>query len=217
MPAIAMWLLRLASPLAPRSARSEWHSRWSSRLVNLWILVERGELALDARAETAGLLRAAAANAFWLRFNRAGLRYWVRGPSFIVVCACAALVLLAVLSHGFAATRAIVSAAIEWQIDPRHLRYDPRGDIVVGHVVPIAMALTIGAVLVLIGRLSLGRCGWRYWMFLSVKIVSVMLLVPLLWLEGGAVLWRRSPTKRCAPGSPASDPRWHFWADSVSP
>jgi hypothetical protein len=160
-------------------------------LQNLGILVDRGELALNARAETVRLLRAAALAAFWLRFTRAGLRYWVRGPGFVMAGGAAALAALAVLSRGFAATRAIVNAAIEWRIDPRPIRYDPRGDIVVAHVVPIAMALAIGAVLVLIGRLSLGRCGWRYWLFLAVKIALVMLLVPLLWLEGGAALWRQ--------------------------
>jgi hypothetical protein len=196
-PVIAIWLLRLASCLAPQPARREWHSRWKCRLVNLWILVERGELALNPRAETVFLIRAALANAFWLRFNRAGLRYWVRGPGFVVTGAAFALLLLAVLSRGFAATRAVISAAIEWQVDPlnpldpRQMRYDPRGDVVVAHVVPIAMALMIGVVLVLIGRLSLGHCGWRYWLFLVVKVAGVTVLVPLLWLEGGAALWRQ--------------------------
>ena len=193
MPAIAMWLLRLARPLAPRPARAEWYSRWSSRLVNLWILAERGELARNAKAETLWLLRAAIAGAFWLRFNRVGLRYWTRGPGFVVTGSIAALVLLGVLSRGFAATRALINAAIEWQIEPRSMRYDPRGDLVVGHVVPIAMALAVGVMLVLIGRLSLVRCGWRYWVFLSAKIVAVMVLVPLLWMEGDAVLWRQIP------------------------
>ncbi|HEY1496324.1 MAG TPA: hypothetical protein VGF49_17350 [Candidatus Solibacter sp.] len=188
--AVGLWLLQLAGRLAPQGARREWHSRWSTRLVNLWILVERGELALNARAETFWLLRAAVANAFWLRFTRAGVRYWVRGPGFIAAGAGIAMLLLALFSRGFAATRSVVNAAIEWRIDPRQIRYDPRGDIVVAHVVPIAMALAIGAVLVLIGRLSLGHCGWRYWTFLTFKLVAAMVLVPLLWLEGGAALWR---------------------------
>jgi hypothetical protein len=188
---VAVWLLRVVSYLAPYAARAEWHALWSSRLSSLWILVGRGELALNARSETLLLLRDALATAFWLRFNRAGLRYWVRGPGFVATASVAALGLLAALSHGFAATRAVVNAAIEWQIDKHYAVYDPRGDVVVGHVVPIGMALVIGVQLVLIGRLSLGRCGWRYWLFLSMKILAVMVLVPLLWMEGGAALWRQ--------------------------
>jgi len=190
MLAIAMWLLHVAERLAPAAARREWHSTWRSRLVNLWILVERGELPIDPRTETLWLLRAAFADAFWLRFSRTGLRNWIRGPGFIAFAAITGLILLAILSDGFSATRAVIYTAIEWQLDPRYIRYDPRGDLVVAHVVPIAMALGVGAALVLIGRLSLGNCGWRYWLFLSLKLVSVMVLVPLLWLEGGAVLWR---------------------------
>jgi hypothetical protein len=188
--AAALGILRLACLLAPRSARREWHTCWSSRLVNLWVLVERGELTLNPRSETLWLLRAALANAFWLRFNRAGLRDWVRGPGFIVASAALAVLVLALLSHGLAATRAFVSATIEFQFDPPVIRYDPRRDFVVAHLIPIAMAFSIGIVLVLIGKRSLGRFGWRYWLFLSVKILSVIALVPLLWLEGGAVLWR---------------------------
>jgi hypothetical protein len=54
---------------------------------------------------------------------------------------------------------------------------------------PIVLALAIGSTLVAIGRLSLGRYGWRYWLYLAVKIVSVIVLVPLLWIEGSRWLW----------------------------
>ena len=94
------------------------------------------------------------------------------------------------------ATRSFVSAAIYWNIESmefiglRHLRYDPPlGDQVVGRVVPIALALAIGAALVAIGRLSLGRYGWRYWLYLALKIVGVIVLIPLLWIEGSRFLW----------------------------
>ncbi len=97
--------------------------------------------------------------------------------------------LLALLSRGFQATRSIVDAAIEWNIEPRQLRYDPRGDLVVAHVIPLVLALAIGAALVAIGRLSLGRHGWRYWTYLAAKIAAVIVLVPLLWIEGSRWLW----------------------------
>jgi hypothetical protein len=53
---------------------------------------------------------------------------------------------------------------------------------------PILLALAAGVVLVAIGRLSLHRHGRRYWSFLLLKTISVMVIVPLLWIEGGAVL-----------------------------
>ena len=169
--------------------RNEWRKCWYSRLCSLCILVERGEVAGRDRAELMLLCRDALSNAFWLRFNRAGLRHWTLGPQFVMAMAAAGALLLALLSRGFQATRSIIDAAIEWNIEPRQLRYDPRGDLVVGHVVPIVLALAIGSALVAIGRLSLGRYGWRYWLFLAAKIVSVIVLVPLLWIEGSRWLW----------------------------
>jgi hypothetical protein len=178
----------MAGRLAPPAVRHEFCRLWNSRLVNLCILVDRGEVAGD-RGELMLLCHDALTNAFWLRFNRAGLRRWTLGPQFVVTLAAVGALLLALLSHGFQVTRSIVYAAIEWKIEPRQLRYDPRGDLVVGHVVPIVLALAIGAVLVAIGRLSLGRYGWRYWLYLSVKIVAVIVLIPLLWIEGSRWLW----------------------------
>jgi hypothetical protein len=49
--------------------------------------------------------------------------------------------------------------------------------------------MAIGAALVAIGRLSLGRYGWRYWLYLVYKIAAVTVLVPLLWIEGSRWLW----------------------------
>jgi hypothetical protein len=188
-PALCRWLLRIAGRLAPPALRNEWRNCWYSRLCCLCILVERGEVAGRDRHELMLLCRDALSNAFWLRFNRAGLRHWTLGPQFVMAAAAAGALLLALLSRGFQATRSIIDAAIEWNIEPRQLRYDPRGDLVVGHVVPIVLALAIGSALVAIGRLSLGRYGWRYWLFLTVKIVAVIVLVPLLWIEGSRWLW----------------------------
>ena len=194
-PTLCRWLLRIAGRLAPPPLRLEFRKRWNSRLSNLCILVDRGEVAGRDGAELALLCRDALSNAFWLRFSRAGLRRWTLGPQFVMALAVAGALLLALLSRGFQATRSIVDAAIEWNIEPlwtiapQYPRYDPRGDLVVGHAVPIVLALAIGAALVAIGRLSLGRYGWRYWLFLIVKIASVIVLVPLLWIEGSRWLW----------------------------
>jgi len=188
-PTLCRWLLRIAGRLAPPALRHEWRKCWYSRLSNLCILVDRGEVAGRDRAELMLLCRDALSNAFWLRFSRAGLRRWTLGPHFVMTLIMVCASLLALLSHGFRATRSIVDAAIEWKNEPRQLRYDPRGDLVVGHVVPIVLALAIGAALVAIGRLSLGRYGWRYWCYLAVKIVAVIVLVPLVWIEGSRWLW----------------------------
>ena len=188
-PTLCRGWLRIAGRLAPPALRQEWRKCWYSRLVNLCILVDRGEVAGRDRAELMLLCSDAMSNAFWLRFNRAGLRYWAQGPQFVMTLAAAGGVLLALLSRGFQATRSIVDAAIEWNIEPRQLRYDPRGDLVVAHVVPLVLALAIGSALVAIGRLSLGRYGWRYWAYLAAKIAAVIVLVPLLWIEGSRWLW----------------------------
>ncbi len=195
-PTLCRWLLRMASRLAPPAVRHEFRKLWNSRLSSLCTLVDRGEVAGRDRAELMLLCRDALSNAFWLRFNRAGFHRWTLGPQFGMALAAAGALLLALLSHGFQATRSIVSAAIYWNLEPmefighRHLRYDPPlGDLVVGHVVPIVMALAIGASLVAIGRLSLGRYGWRYWLYLAVKIGAVIVLVPLVWIEGSRWLW----------------------------
>ena len=196
-PTLCRWLLALAGRLAPPAMRQEFRKRWDSRLVNLCILVDRGEVAGRDRAELLQLCSDAVANAFWLRFNRAGLRRWTLGPQFVMALAAAAALVMALLTHGFQGTRSVIAAAIYWSVEPiyfkvgsRIIRYAPHGNLVVGFGVPIVLALSIGAALVGIGRLSLGRYGWRYWMYLTVKIAAIIVLVPLAWIEGTHWLWR---------------------------
>jgi len=188
---VCLWLLRAAAWLAPAAGRAEWNARWSSRLWNLWILVERGELAAHASTETARLCHDAIVAAFWMRFNRASFHRWLRGPGSVLTAGGVALALLALLSRGFSGARQVVLTAIEWKVDklaPRLMKYDPRGDFVVAHVVPLAMALMIGAVLALICGRSLRRSGWKYWVFLAAKLFLVTVLVPLTWIETGGAL-----------------------------
>jgi hypothetical protein len=187
-PWLAVWLLRIGERLAPPPVRAEWRTLWHARLENLWILAGRGELIVDAPAETIRLCEDAVANAFWGRFERAKVLRWVRGPGMIMALAGAALVVLAMLSRGFQATRGVIHTAIEWKIDPHTLRVDPRADLLVATFVPILLALTVGVVLMAIGRLSVGRYGWRYWLFLLGKLASVMVIVPLVWVEGNSAL-----------------------------
>ena len=187
-PFVCLWLLRAFAWLAPADGRAEWNTRWSSRLWNLWVLVERGELAARASTETALLCRDAIAAAFWMRFNRASLRHWLHGPMSLLSAGVAALALLALVSRGFAGTREVVHITIQWAIDPRYVRYDPRADLVVAHLVPVVMALLVGAAVVSLGGRRLGHSGWKYWAFLGAKLLLVTLLLPLVWIEGGAAL-----------------------------
>ena len=187
-PLLCLWLLRAAARLAPEEDRAEWNARWSSRLWNLWILAGRGELGARAPAESARLCRDAIAAAFWMRFNHATVRRWLRGPGAVLTAGGAALIVLALVSRGFATTRQVLYTAVEWYIEPRHLKYDPRADLVVAHFVPLLMALLVGAVVVLLGRRSLGRAGWRYWLYLAAKLLLVTLLLPELWIEGGGAM-----------------------------
>ncbi|HTS66463.1 MAG TPA: hypothetical protein VMH28_30775 [Candidatus Acidoferrales bacterium] len=190
-PVMWLWLMRAAARIAPADGRAEWNARWSVRLWNLWVLVDRGELAARASTETARLCGDAIAAAFWMRFNRASLRRWLRGPRSVLTAGGAALVLLALFSHGFRATRELVLTIIDWKTDrlaPKLMRYDPRGDFVVAHIVPIGMALMVGMAIALLARRSLPRCGWRFRLFLWAKLLLVTLLVPLAWIEGGGFL-----------------------------
>lgn len=193
--ALAVWVLRLAALVAPAQARDPFRARWLSRLRHLRILVDRGELPERAHIATLRLCRDAASAAVWLRLPRAGVARWMRGPAPVMAAAGLALAVVAVATAGFRATRSVIYTTIEWKIDPRTLRYDPRGDVVIAHFVPVLLALTVGAVLVAIGRLSLGRHGWRYWLFLLAKIAAVTLVIPLVWIEGGAALREHIPNR----------------------
>jgi hypothetical protein len=187
-PALAIWLLRAAAGLAPQAERQAWRDLWITRLENLWVLAERGELPAHAPAETARLCHDAISRAFWMRFERPRVLHWMQGPAFVLTLAGAALVLLGILSRGFQGTRSVINTAIEWKIEPRAMRYDPRADLVVATFLPILLAITVGVILMLIGRSSLGRYGWKYWLYLAGKIASIMAILPLVWIEGNAAL-----------------------------
>jgi hypothetical protein len=187
-PLLAVWFLRAAARLAPEPARAEWRELWMSRLENLWILAARGELPIQAPRETVLLCADAAARAFWLRFERTRVMQWLRGPAAVLWAAAASLGVLTILSRAYQGTRSVIYTFIAWKTEPRTLRYDARADLVVGHFVPLLFALTIGAALIAIGRLSLGRYGWRYWAYLAGKLLAVLTLLPLIWIEGNAAL-----------------------------
>jgi hypothetical protein len=201
-PRLWRWLIYAAGWMAPAGTRADWRSRWDSRLQNLCILIERGEVPAHLSGHASMLCRDACANAFRLRFSQTDWRSWPRSPGFVMLAAAATLAVTAVCTHGFANTRALIDAALSWAEYPvprlpnmARAPYDPRADRVIAHLVPLMLALATSVVLVLISRLSLGRYGWRYRLFLAGKTAAVMAIVPVLWIEGGAALRARIPNQ----------------------
>jgi hypothetical protein len=177
----------MASWLVPRRARPVWHARWASSLQSWWILVERGELIRGAAALMARTIRVAFIDAFWLRFNRAYLAYWMRGPGAVLLAAACALAVTAVFTRGFTVTRTLIDMAAGHPSRRILSNEGPTGTLI-AYTVPIVFALAAGVVLAVIRRLSLRRSGWRYASFLALKTTSVLVLVTLLWIEGGTAI-----------------------------
>lgn len=188
MPPLAFrCLIRLASWMVPWRARTAWHARWSSGLRDWWVLVERGELIRGAAALMARTIRTAFADAFWLRFNRTYLAYWVRGPAFLLFIATSILVLTAALTRGFAVTRTLIEMALGHPAARILPSEGPTGTLI-AYTGPIVFALVAGIVLAVVRRPSLQRNGWRYGLFLAAKTGLLLVTVALLWIEGGTAL-----------------------------
>ncbi|HVP47063.1 MAG TPA: hypothetical protein VMT32_10790 [Bryobacteraceae bacterium] len=188
LPAGYRWFLRLTSWMAPRRTRSGWHAKWSASLRNWWILTERGELASGVSEQLAEQCRGALADAFWLRFSKAALHRWVRGPGFVVISTATILVLMGVCTNGFAVTRGLIRIARDLHAQPRMMPSGAQEGALIAYGFPIVFALATGIVLVLIERLPPHTRGWRYWSFLIFKTLAAMAIVPLLWIEGGAAI-----------------------------
>ncbi len=175
--------------MAPSHARPAWRAEWDAGLRSLWTLVERGEFALDWPVRLAAFSRDALVSAFWLRFTRADLLRWVRGPVCLLACCAALLLLSAILTHGFAVTRSLIHTARAWHRFPVPAgMYDPRLNRMVLYSMPIATALAAGVALAAIGRRSMRPGSSRYWWFFAAKSVLVMTIASLWWIEGGALL-----------------------------
>jgi hypothetical protein len=177
-------LLRAASWLAPARSRSAWLTSRFAELFDWWYLVERGEPVRDGGAT---LCRRAFADAWSERFGDSDPRHWFRAPMFVPIAAAASLLVLALASHGFAATRHLMDIARDM-----HGRavtgYDARGDRLAVYIGPIFLALTTGLSVLAAGCFTLRARGWRYWTFLFFKALVVMVLLPLVWVELGTTL-----------------------------
>jgi len=187
VPVLARWLIRLAAGMVPRPQRAEWRARWGSGLREWWVLIERGELIYLGAAQIVMYCRPAFAEAFWLRFNRQGLRALVRSPLCPLATLAAAVAAAGVLTHGFSATRTLLASAQTW-----HSGLSPsREDFLVGHVFSLAFGLAIGMGVAAFQRLPLRWYGWHYWSYFLLKTASVFLATAVLWIEGGAAVRAR--------------------------
>src|SRR5260370_41332401 len=88
-PTLCRWWLRIAGRLAPPALRQEWRKCWYSRLVNLCILVDRGEVAGRGPAAFMLVCSDALPQAFLLRLNCARLPHWTPRPPVVMGLAAA--------------------------------------------------------------------------------------------------------------------------------
>jgi len=103
-PVLYRGLLRAASWLVPVRARNTWHAKWDSVLSNAWILTERGEL---ERSVLMRCGRDCLCDVLYGRVSKQELRHEVRSPRIILAAGFLMLALVALLSYGFAGTRAL--------------------------------------------------------------------------------------------------------------
>jgi hypothetical protein len=198
-PLLCRVLIRVASRFAPRHGRLEWRARWTGELRNWQLLVERGELVGE---DGGALCRRAFADALGERFGGMDFRQIVRSPWFVPAAIVVFAALLCAFSHGFAVTRSLLAIARDIRTRPlTGFGYDWRGDRLFAYLAPTLLALATSIGLLFVGCLSLRVRGWRYWSFLALKVIAVLVLLPLVWVEGGAVLRSYIPSKGWRVGS----------------
>jgi len=193
-PVACGWLFRLMSLIVRGEERASWFAGRKAGLDSLWVLAERGELAGEVSGCLAWLYRDALAKACESRCSGLNPRRWVRGPAFVMAAAAAAVLCLGAGTHGFAATRSLLCAFRDTANPANQNR-------LMANLFPTVFALG-SALIVAIGRISLRGRNWRYVAFFLSKTFSVVTMVVLLWVEGGAA-FRSSipnPTLRALAG-----------------
>ena len=167
-------LLHAAGRIVPRRGRPEWRNHRLAVLQNWWVLVERGELPAHTGAQFAAICRGAFADAFWTRFSREGLRDFLHGPAALIALAMSLAAFGAVASSGFAGTRRLLGAGL--------------GEHMVPHAILTGFGLVIGGIIIAVRYRPLRWRGAPYWAFLAFKAAVVAILIPVLWVEGLAIL-----------------------------
>jgi len=183
-------LLGLAAWIVPGDSRAIRLARWLGDLDGLWILVDRGELPASGLPASAELCRSAFGAAWRSRFEFSfDWRRCARGPAFLALALVAGFLLAAGVSHGFSATRtlfAVVAGAAP--AGARKLLGMRPENALVAHLLPVILAVVAAVVLTALDRPSLRGLTWRGWLLLAGKLAAAALLVPALWIEGGAAL-----------------------------
>ena len=171
-PVACRCLLRGASLIVPPKLRSAWCHPRDANLNSLRILAERGELPGSESDWLAWWCRDTLEDAFLTRCRVFDIEQWVRSPSFVMAASAFALLLIAIATHGFAITRSLA---------------DANENRLVANLFPIAFALMVGLIAAA-GRICWRGHSWCYRAFLFLKILMLAVIVPLLWIEGGAAL-----------------------------
>jgi len=178
-PVLYRWLVLLASCIVPRLDRPAWRTRRATLLFDWWVLMQRGELP-RGESEVFRLARAAFTDALKTRVREETWRRWLHGPAVIVIAAVLVAAATAVLSHGFTYTRYLL------QLVPNG--HGPKADTLIGHGFLLTLSLIAGATIVFLQRLPLRLGGWLYRSFLLLKILCVVVMVPLIWIETSAAV-----------------------------
>jgi hypothetical protein len=185
-PAVWRVPIYVAGWLVPARERAPWRRRWASSLDAWHTLAERGEVSAGGGA---AMVKHAWSEACEERFGALCLHRLLRGPVFLVAACVAVLLLIALCSHGFAASRSLVALAQDMRLHPDlGVRYDLRGDRLFEYLAPVVISASIGAALLLLKHRSLRSLGWRSWSLLVIKVVSIHLDASLVWVEGGHAL-----------------------------
>jgi len=101
-------IVRLASWIVPPRARAEWRARWDTRLWNWWILYERGELTTRDHLQVLRFCWGSLLDALSLRISAESVRQALNSALFLLAAGAAILLMIALLTRGFTATRALL-------------------------------------------------------------------------------------------------------------
>jgi hypothetical protein len=129
------------------------------------------------------------ANAYALRVDDGQLGRIIRSPWSLLAFAVCSTLAIVVWSNGCAVTRSLVETAM--RPAPRIVYlYENR---LFAYTAPIVFGLGTAALLVWVSRVRLRHAGWKSWTFFLVKTGWILVIVPLLWIEGGAALRANIP------------------------
>src|ERR1700756_1196331 len=103
-------ILRAASWIVPRPARTEWRKEWEAELTYAWEVSRSGEPSIGRHLRSR--CWGAFLDAAWYRCNRGDLRHkgrnWSQTPAFLLLTLASALILFAVFSGNLPRIRSIL-------------------------------------------------------------------------------------------------------------